>query len=397
MITRKVGPALAAGCTVVCKPAEDTPLTALALQHLATVAGVPAGVFSVVTSSRAHAATVGEELCTHPEVRKVSFTGSTPVGKILMRHAANNVARMSLELGGNAPFIVFDDADIDAAVEGALGSKFRNTGQTCVCANRLLVHAPVYDEFAAKLTARVAAMKVGHGLEDDVLQGPLINKGGFDKVQAHVTAAVDAGAVVLTGGKPHAKGGNFFEPTVLGGVTKEMLFGEEETFGPVAPLIKFETEEEALRIANDVNVGLAGYFYSRDIGRIWRVAEAMEVGMVGVNEGIISTEVAPFGGVKQSGLGREVSASRRCFGGNGRRTWGGKGGCVLIVKGWRCWVLLIGVDCCWCLFDSSSQHPSPDTNWYTLTIVLSDCTTFMECIILSFYIRTLACLLKCGN
>ena len=306
MITRKVGPALAAGCTVVCRPAEDTPLSALALQHLATEAGVPAGVFNVVTSSRSGAASIGEALCTHEAVRKISFTGSTPVGKILMGHGAKIVARMSMELGGNAPFIVFDDADLDLAADGAMGSKFRNTGQTCVCANRILVHAPVYDAFAAKLVARVEAMQVGHGLEDGVAQGPLINKGGFDKVVSHVDAATAAGATVLTGGEPlPALGGNFYAPTVLGGVTADMLFGTEETFGPVAPLIRFETEEEAVAIANDVDVGLAGYFYSRDVGRCWRVAEALEVGMVGVNEGVISTEVAPFGGVKQSGLGRE--------------------------------------------------------------------------------------------
>ncbi|USE77101.1 NADP-dependent succinate-semialdehyde dehydrogenase [Cupriavidus gilardii] len=304
MITRKVGPALAAGCTMVLKPAEDTPLSALALAVLAERAGVPAGVFSVVTGD---AVAIGGELTANPAVRKLTFTGSTEVGRILMRQSADTIKKLSLELGGNAPFIVFDDADLDAAVEGAIASKYRNAGQTCVCANRLYVHDKVYDAFARKLVAAVAQLKVGNGVEPGVLQGPLINEDAVAKVESHIADALDKGARVLVGGKRHSIGGTFFEPTVLADVTPAMRVAKEETFGPLAPLFRFHTDDEVVGMANDTEFGLASYFYSRDIGRIWRVAEALEYGMVGINTGLISNEVAPFGGVKQSGLGREGS------------------------------------------------------------------------------------------
>ncbi|WP_035060206.1 NAD-dependent succinate-semialdehyde dehydrogenase [Andreprevotia chitinilytica] len=305
MITRKVGPALAAGCTVVLKPATETPLSALAMAVLAEQAGIPAGVFNIVTGNRS--SEIGGELTANPTVQKLTFTGSTRVGKLLMAQCAETIKKVSLELGGNAPFIVFDDADLDAAVEGALASKFRNTGQTCVCANRLLVQDSVYDAFAEKLAAAVRRFEAGPALEGAFQQGPLINQAAVNKVTEHIADALAKGAKVLTGGEPHARGGNFFQPTVLAGVTADMLVAKEETFGPLAPLFRFKDEAEAIRLANDTEFGLAGYFYSRDIGRIWRVAEALEVGMVGVNEGLISTEVAPFGGVKSSGLGREGS------------------------------------------------------------------------------------------
>jgi succinate-semialdehyde dehydrogenase/glutarate-semialdehyde dehydrogenase len=307
MITRKVGPALAAGCTIVAKPAEATPLSALALAELAHRAGVPPGVFNVVTADAAQAPAIGLELCTNPVVRKVSFTGSTEVGRILLRQSADTVKKLSLELGGNAPFIVFDDADIDAAVEGALASKYRNAGQTCVCANRFYVQAGVYDAFAAKLAAKVGQFKVGAGTEPGVSIGPLIEPSAVAKVEEHIADATARGAKVVLGGKRHALGGLFFEPTVLTGVTSEMKVAREETFGPVAPLFRFETEAEAIAMANDTEFGLAAYFYSRDIGRVFRVAEALESGMVCANSGLLSNEVAPFGGVKQSGLGREGS------------------------------------------------------------------------------------------
>ncbi|MFM1987486.1 MAG: succinate-semialdehyde dehydrogenase [Pseudomonadota bacterium] len=307
MITRKVGPALAAGCTIVAKPAEATPLSALALAELAHRAGVPAGVFNVVTGDARHAPEIGLEMCTNPTVKKVSFTGSTEVGRILLRQSADTVKKLSLELGGNAPFIVFDDADVDAAVEGAIASKYRNAGQTCVCANRLYVQAGVYDAFAAKLAEKVAQFKVGAGTEPGVTIGPLIEPAAIEKVKEHVADAVGKGAKVVLGGKPHAKGGLFFEPTVITGVTPAMKVAREETFGPVAPLFRFETEADAIAMANDTEFGLAAYFYSRDIGRVFRVAEALESGMVCVNSGLLSNEVSPFGGVKQSGLGREGS------------------------------------------------------------------------------------------
>ncbi|MCO4892402.1 NADP-dependent succinate-semialdehyde dehydrogenase [Cupriavidus sp. WGtm5] len=304
MITRKAGPALAAGCAMVLKPAEDTPLSALALAVLAERAGVPAGLFSVITGD---AIAIGGELTANPVVRKLSFTGSTEVGRILMRQSADTIKKLSLELGGNAPFIVFDDADLDAAVEGAIASKYRNAGQTCVCANRLYVHDKVYDAFAEKLVAAVAQLKVGYGVEPGVLQGPLINEDAVAKVESHIADALGKGARLLTGGKRHALGGTFFEPTVLADVTPAMRVAREETFGPLAPLFRFSTDEEAIAMANDTEFGLASYFFSRDIGRVWRVAEALEYGMVGINTGLISNEVAPFGGVKQSGLGREGS------------------------------------------------------------------------------------------
>jgi succinate-semialdehyde dehydrogenase/glutarate-semialdehyde dehydrogenase len=307
MITRKVGPALAAGCTMVAKPAEATPLSALALAELAHRAGVPPGVFNVVTADAGHAPEIGLELCTSPFVRKVSFTGSTEVGRILLRQSADTVKKLSLELGGNAPFIVFDDADIDAAVEGALASKYRNAGQTCVCANRFYVQAGVYDAFAAKLAAKVGQFKVGAGIEPGVTIGPLIEAAAIAKVEEHIADATAKGATVALGGRRHALGGLFFEPTVLTGVTADMKVAREETFGPVAPLFRFETEAEAIAMANDTEFGLAAYFYSRDIGRVFRVAEALESGMVCANSGLLSNEVAPFGGVKQSGLGREGS------------------------------------------------------------------------------------------
>ncbi|MBA3995834.1 MAG: succinate-semialdehyde dehydrogenase (NADP(+)) [Candidatus Accumulibacter sp.] len=307
MITRKVAPALAAGCPVVVKPAEQTPLTALALAELAVRAGLPPGVFNVVTGSAAAAVAIGGELCASPTVRHLSFTGSTEVGRLLMAQCAPTIKKLSLELGGNAPFIVFDDADVDAAVAGALAAKYRNAGQTCVCANRLLVQDGIYDEFAQKLAARAAQLKVGAGTEDGVVQGPLIDAQALAKVEAHIADALAHGARVLTGGRRHARGGTFFEPTVLAGVTSAMRVAREETFGPVAPLFRFQDEEEAVAMANATEFGLAAYFYSRDVGRCFRVGEALEYGMVGINTGLISNEVAPFGGVKQSGLGREGS------------------------------------------------------------------------------------------
>jgi len=304
MITRKAGPAIAAGCAVVLKPASQTPFSALALAELAERAGVPKGVFNVVTGS---AKEIGGELTENPIVRKLSFTGSTETGKLLMAQCSGTVKKLSLELGGNAPFIVFDDADLDAAVDGAIMSKYRNTGQTCVCANRLLVQESVYDAFAQKLAAAVDKLKPAPGLEAGATQGPLIDDKAVEKVESHIGDATSKGARILVGGKPHALGGRFFEPTVLTGVTGEMAIAREETFGPVAPLFRFRTEDEAIRMANATEFGLAAYFYGRDIGRIWRVAEALEYGIVGINTGLISTEVAPFGGVKESGIGREGS------------------------------------------------------------------------------------------
>lgn len=305
MITRKAAPALAAGCPFVIKPAAETPLSALALAELADRAGIPPGIFNVLTTSQARE--VGREMTSNPQVRKLSFTGSTAVGKILMRQCADTVKKLSLELGGNAPFLVFDDADIDAAVQGAMASKYRNSGQTCVCANRLIVQDSVYDEFAEKLAAEVERLNVGEATEDGVQQGPLISEAAVEKVEAHISDALGKGAEVKTGGHRHQRGGTFFEPTVLINVDNSMLVAVEETFGPVAPVFKFRTEQEALALANDTEFGLASYFYARDVGRIWRIAEGLESGIVGINEGIISTEVAPFGGVKESGLGREGS------------------------------------------------------------------------------------------
>ena len=307
MITRKVAPALAAGCTVVVKPAEQTPLTALALAELARRAGFPPGVFNVVTSSAAAAPAIGGELTANPIVRKLSFTGSTEVGRLLMAQCAPTIKKLSLELGGNAPFIVFDDADLDAAVEGALASKYRNAGQTCVCANRLLIQAGIHDAFADRLAQRVAALKVGPGTEQGVVQGPLIDEAAVAKVEALLADAMAKGARVLTGGKRHVRGGTFFEPTVLAGVTAEMRCAREEIFGPVAPLLRFEHEAEAIALANATEYGLAAYLYTRDLARAWRVSEALEYGIVGVNTGLVSNEAAPFGGVKQSGIGREGS------------------------------------------------------------------------------------------
>ncbi|XP_060100116.1 succinate-semialdehyde dehydrogenase, mitochondrial [Heteronotia binoei] len=308
MITRKVGAALAAGCTVVVKPAEDTPLSALALAELANQAGIPAGVYNVVPCSRQQAPAVGELLCTDPLVAKISFTGSTATGKILLRHAAGTVKRVSMELGGHAPFIVFDSADVDKAVAGALASKYRNSGQTCVCTNRFLVQKGIHDAFVEKFAQAIKKeLCVGNGFEEGTTQGPLINEKAVEKVERHIDDAVSQGASIVIGGKRHSYGKNFFEPTLLSNVTTDMLCTQEETFGPLAPVIKFNTEEEALAIANSVNVGLAGYFYSRDPAQIWRVAECLEVGMVGINEGIVSSVECPFGGVKQSGLGREGS------------------------------------------------------------------------------------------
>ncbi|HNF67192.1 MAG TPA: NAD-dependent succinate-semialdehyde dehydrogenase, partial [Plasticicumulans sp.] len=304
MITRKVAPAIAAGCTVVVKPAEQTPLTALALAKLAHLAELPPGVFNVVTGDPV---AIGSVMTASPAVRHLSFTGSTEVGRLLMAQSAPTIKKLALELGGNAPFIVFDDADVDAAVEGALIAKYRNTGQTCVCANRFLVQSGVYEAFAQKLAARVAMLQVGPGSEPDVVQGPLIDTAGLEKVEAHLADATAKGARILTGGRRHARGGTFFEPTVLAGVTTAMRVAREETFGPVAPLFRFDTEAQAVEMANATEFGLAAYFYSRDIGRCFRVAEALEYGMVGVNTGLISNEVAPFGGVKQSGIGREGS------------------------------------------------------------------------------------------
>lgn len=304
MITRKAGPALAAGCTMVVKPATATPYSALALAELGERAGIPAGVFSVVTGSSKE---IGDEMTSSPIVRKLTFTGSTEIGKQLTEQCAGTMKKVSMELGGNAPFIVFDDADLDAAVEGAIASKYRNTGQTCVCTNRLLVQSGVYDLFAEKLAVAVAKMRVGNGLTDDVQQGPLIDEASVRKVEEHIEDAVSKGARVALGGKRHQLGGTFFEPTIICDVTPAMLVAREETFGPVAPIFRFETEGEAIQMANDTEFGLASYFYTRDIGRVWRVAEALEYGMVGINTGLVSTEIAPFGGVKESGLGREGS------------------------------------------------------------------------------------------
>ncbi|WP_313350014.1 NAD-dependent succinate-semialdehyde dehydrogenase, partial [Paracoccus sp. (in: a-proteobacteria)] len=303
MITRKCGPAIAAGCGFVGRPAAETPLSALALAVLAERAGIPKGLFSIVTSSRS--SDIGKEFCENPLIRKLTFTGSTEVGRILLRQAADQVLKCSMELGGNAPFIVFDDADLDTAVEGAMASKFRNNGQTCVCANRIYVQAGVYEEFAKKLAAAVDKLRVGDGLEEGVTTGPLINQDAVEKVQEHIQDAVQGGATVVTGGK--ARDGLFFDPTVVTGITDKMKVATEETFGPLAPLFKFDTEDEAVERTNATIFGLASYFYARDVGRITRVQEALEYGIVGVNTGIISTEVAPFGGVKQSGLGREGS------------------------------------------------------------------------------------------
>ena len=307
MITRKCAPAIAAGCTVVVKPAEATPLTALALADLAQQAGLPAGVFNVVVGDGAAAPEIGKVLCQDTRVRKVSFTGSTEVGRILLRQSADTVKKLSLELGGNAPFIVFDDADVDAAVEGAIASKYRNAGQTCVCANRIYVQDGIYDLFAQKLSEKVAQLRVGPGTQSGVQIGPLIEPAALEKVKAHVSDAVAGGAKVLVGGKSHALGGLFFEPTVMTEVKPSMLVSREETFGPVAPLFRFKTEQEVVELANNTEFGLAAYFFSRDIGRVFRVSEALESGMVAVNTGNFSNEVAPFGGVKQSGLGREGS------------------------------------------------------------------------------------------
>ncbi|KQV54855.1 MULTISPECIES: NAD-dependent succinate-semialdehyde dehydrogenase [unclassified Caulobacter] len=324
MITRKVGPALAAGCTVVVKPAAETPLCALAIARLAVEAGVPAGVLNVVTGKDSSA--IGKALCDDSRVRKLSFTGSTPVGKILYAQCAGTMKKLSLELGGNAPFIVFDDAELEAAVDGAIASKYRNTGQTCVCANRLLVQAGIHDAFVSRLAEKVAAMKVGPGTGEGVTIGPLINDKAIAKVESLVREAVEAGAKVVTGGQRHDLGGLFYQPTVLTEATPDMRLFQEEIFGPVAPVVKFHTEDQAIELANATPFGLAAYFYSRDVGRCWRVAEAIEAGMVGINEGLISTEVAPFGGVKESGLGREGSSEGLdeyfetkylCFGGVG--------------------------------------------------------------------------------
>jgi succinate-semialdehyde dehydrogenase/glutarate-semialdehyde dehydrogenase len=304
MITRKAGPALAAGCTMVLKPASQTPLSALALAELGERAGIPRGVFNVVTGS---AKAIGGEMTSNATVRKITFTGSTEVGRVLMRQSADTVKKLGLELGGNAPFIVFDDADLDAAAAGAIVSKYRNNGQTCVCANRIYVQDKVYDAFAGKLAEKVRALKVGNGTEPGVVLGPLIDDKAVEKVEEHIEDALAKGAKVTLGGKRHALGGRFFEPTILTGVTKSMKVSNEETFGPVAPLFRFKDEADVIAQANDTEFGLASYFYARDMGRVWRVAEALEAGIVGVNTGLISTEVAPFGGVKQSGVGREGS------------------------------------------------------------------------------------------
>ncbi|SLN62120.1 NAD-dependent succinate-semialdehyde dehydrogenase [Ruegeria meonggei] len=305
MITRKAGPALAAGCAFVARPAAETPLSALVLGALAEQAGIPAGVFNVVPSSRS--SEIGKEFCENPGVRKLTFTGSTEVGRILLRQASEQVMKCSMELGGNAPFIVFDDADLDAAVEGAMLCKFRNNGQTCVCANRIYVQAGVYDAFAAKLKAAVEALQVGDGLADGTTTGPLINSDAVAKVEEHIKDVTDKGGAVLTGGLPHDLGGTFFQPTIVTGVTQDMLVAQDETFGPLAPLFKFDDEDDVIAMANDTIFGLASYFYAKDLSRVYKVAEALEYGIVGVNTGIISTELGPFGGVKQSGLGREGS------------------------------------------------------------------------------------------
>jgi succinate-semialdehyde dehydrogenase/glutarate-semialdehyde dehydrogenase len=304
MITRKAGPALASGCTVVLKPASYTPYSALALAELAERAGVPKGAFNVVTGA---AGAIGGELTANPIVRKLTFTGSTEIGKVLMQQCAGTVKKMSLELGGNAPFIVFDDADLDAAVAGTIASKYRNSGQTCVCTNRLLVQDGVYETFAGKLAREVEKLQVGNGLSDGTQQGPLIDPAAVAKVEGHIADALGKGARIVTGGKRHALGGTFFQPTILVDVTRDMAVAREETFGPLAPLFRFSTEEEAIRMANDTEFGLAAYFYTRDLARTWRVSEGLEYGIVGINTGIISTEVAPFGGMKESGIGREGS------------------------------------------------------------------------------------------
>jgi succinate-semialdehyde dehydrogenase / glutarate-semialdehyde dehydrogenase len=323
MIARKAGPALASGCTMLAKPAESTPFSALALAVLAERAGIPAGVLNVLTGE---AKEIGGEMTSNPDVRKITFTGSTEVGRLLLKQSADTIKKLSLELGGNAPFVVFDDADLDAAVEGAIVSKYRNAGQTCVCANRLYVQAGVYEAFAEKLVAAVGQLKVGNGFDPDVLQGPLIDFAAVEKVEDHIQDAVAKGGRVLLGGKRHALGQTFFEPTVLSEVTSQMKVAREETFGPLAPLFRFGSDEEGVQMANDTEFGLASYFFSRDIGRAWRAAEALECGMVGINTGLISNEVAPFGGVKQSGLGREGShygmddfleIKYLCFGGLG--------------------------------------------------------------------------------
>lgn len=305
MIARKVAPALAAGCTFVARPAELTPLSALAMAVLAERAGIPAGVFNVVPSS--DAAAIGKELCENPKVSKITFTGSTRVGKILLRQCADGIKKVSLELGGNAPFIVFDDADLDAAVEGAMIAKYRNGGQTCVCANRIYVQTGIYDDFAQRLKKAVAKLAIGDGFDTSVTTGPLINEAAVNKVENHIFDAVSKGAQVITGGNRHELGQTFFQPTIMTGVTPDMVVSKEETFGPLAPLFKFDNEEQVIAMANDSEFGLAAYFFARDIARVWRVAEQLETGMVGINTGLISTEVAPFGGVKQSGLGREGS------------------------------------------------------------------------------------------
>ncbi len=305
MITRKCAPALAAGCPVVIKPASETPLSALALAELADQAGVPKGVLNVVVGTKS--SEIGLALTNSPIVRKLSFTGSTSVGKILTRNCADTMKKVSMELGGNAPFIVFDDANLDSAVAGAMISKFRNTGQTCVCSNRILVQEGIYDDFVSMLSEAVKTLNVGNGMEEGINQGPLINESALKKVQDHISDALEKGAVLVTGGKPHSNGGTMFEPTIIGNVTTSMKVASEETFGPLAPIFKFSTEEEAIRMANDTEFGLASYFYTNDVNRIWRVSEALEYGMVGVNEGVISNEVAPFGGMKESGLGREGS------------------------------------------------------------------------------------------
>ncbi len=305
MITRKCAPALAAGCPVVIKPAAETPLSALAIAELAEQAGVPKGVLNVVVGT--NSSEIGIALTDSPIVRKLSFTGSTAVGKILTRNCAETMKKVSMELGGNAPFIVFDDADLDSAVAGAMISKFRNTGQTCVCSNRILVQEGIYDEFVKRLAESVKTLKVGNGMQEGVNQGPLINLEALEKVQEHITDALDRGAIIVTGGKPHKSGGTMFEPTIISNVTSSMKVASEETFGPLAPIFKFSSEEDAIKLANDTEFGLASYFYTNNVNRIWRVSEALEYGMVGVNEGIISNEVAPFGGVKESGLGREGS------------------------------------------------------------------------------------------
>lgn len=304
MITRKIAPALAVGCTTVVKPAEETPFSALALAYLAEKAGFPPGVINIITGNPEQ---IGLEMTSNPIVRKLSFTGSTAVGRLLMKQCAPTIKKLTLELGGNAPFIVFDDANIDDAVMGAINSKFRNSGQTCVCANRILVQNAVYDEFAKKYTDKVKQLKSGNGLESGIDQGPLINQAAIDKVKAHLEDAVVQGAIVQCGGKPHALGGLFFEPTVLTEATTKMRLAQEETFGPLAPLFRFNTDDDAIAMANDTEFGLASYFYSNNMDRIWRISEALEYGMVGINTGIVSTEVAPFGGIKQSGIGREGS------------------------------------------------------------------------------------------